>query len=516
MRPEMIERDVFIARRIPSTVNPDNLMNSGYNDLTGSSRLLLADPSTQYFASTETTVQAPVSSLNNINIEENGKVVAQSFESSIHSFDFQTNSLDLSLNAQSIKSESPSSSVCSALTQTTLSISSGEEDSTRKTYVDFIFTKRSKESLLEFKTIDVSAIPLVFTKVLINIPVDQNGVVGGTNCLIDDLISSPSPSSFYSENEKELVLKIPLTKTMIFFQSNRLQYEEDFSVSIFSPIKEEHQVLIESMTEGLWTRLTQIVNAAPLLYRILTAKCNRVEFASQEIETEPESRELESLQVMDDISEKIEGRHDRYLGGKITSWGQIHQENTSLKQYFERVFRNSHTEEEEMDPYKRFREPSQTTGITPMSGSENKPKSTVTWKTIQLTLDLEVITKPVTQTLEGLASFRAFTEKDRYILSKESVMEIVWLMTAASFNTEDNSFCFFGLDVSIEDHLYSVSLISLSHRITIACTCNSTIFCFRQRIPVELILLNVIFFCYENKIFTRINITRAEAITFRN
>ena len=134
---------------------------------------------------------------------------------------------------------------------------------------EYLWLKKSPSSMLHYRILETYGVPFFKYKITIEIPV-ADGVVCGTNCVYEDLLKNQPPADmnetynslfstrFFFQNRYD---------NQIFVRDNPLNSTTFFDVSVTSVASDKRSVM-ESMSEELWYKLTQVICASRLLQQV--------------------------------------------------------------------------------------------------------------------------------------------------------------------------------------------------------------------------------------------------------
>ena len=137
---------------------------------------------------------------------------------------------------------------------------------------EFVWLRSAPNSNIEYRVIDLQSTPYVDYRVVIQVKV-EDGVVVGTGCSWTDIMNKGSDDSDLMNNLSD--------KTCMFLEKStdhrtsfrkRLQNTSTFDVEIFSSIS-KMKIILESMNNSLWKKLSQVIDAAVILRDVLYFKC---------------------------------------------------------------------------------------------------------------------------------------------------------------------------------------------------------------------------------------------------
>ena len=137
---------------------------------------------------------------------------------------------------------------------------------------DFVWLRSAPNSNIEYRVIDLQSTPYVDYRVVIEVRV-ENGFVMGTECSWTDIMNKRSDDS-------DLINNFSDTTCMFLEKSTghrtsfrkRLQNTSTFHVDIFSSMS-KMKIVLESMNNSLWQKLSQVIDAAVVLRDVLYFKC---------------------------------------------------------------------------------------------------------------------------------------------------------------------------------------------------------------------------------------------------
>jgi hypothetical protein len=155
-----------------------------------------------------------------------------------------------------------------------------EESSSYNKPHPYLYLRRPKESQIVYRVLDVTGIPCVIYKTIIEVSV-KDGVVLGTDCLLTDLLSKGGTQTILpiaSEGQVDLLNFIVDKDSLLldddisgsrfqFTRSNERVFLEDVS-----PKSTPTQVILENMSEEHWCRLSQVVSSHQHFRDIMTVK----------------------------------------------------------------------------------------------------------------------------------------------------------------------------------------------------------------------------------------------------
>ena len=141
---------------------------------------------------------------------------------------------------------------------------------------DFLWLRNAPSSSVEYRVIDLQSIPYVDYRALIEVRV-EDGIIMGTGCSWNDIMNRGSNESDVISNfsdKTSLFLEKSTSHRMVF--RKRLQDTSKkpltFDVDIFSS-NSKMKVVMESMNNSLWEKLSQVIDAAVILRDVSYFKC---------------------------------------------------------------------------------------------------------------------------------------------------------------------------------------------------------------------------------------------------
>ena len=136
---------------------------------------------------------------------------------------------------------------------------------------DFIWVRKSETSQINLKILGIKGIPCHSHHIILEIEVNE-GIVSGTTCVFEDLFKNeppPDPNNDMQLNRSKLIFNSRFDH-QTFYRNESQTSSSLFDVSIIDS-HGSSTVLIESMTDDLWSRLSQVITGSRHLLRTCSA-----------------------------------------------------------------------------------------------------------------------------------------------------------------------------------------------------------------------------------------------------
>ena len=136
---------------------------------------------------------------------------------------------------------------------------------------DFIWVRKSETSQINFKILGIKGIPCHSHHIILEIEVDE-GIVSGTTCVFEDLFKNqppPDPNNDIQLNRSKLIFNSRFHH-QTFYRNESQTSSSVFDVSIIDS-HDSSTVLMESMTDDLWSRLSEVITGSRHLLRTCSA-----------------------------------------------------------------------------------------------------------------------------------------------------------------------------------------------------------------------------------------------------
>ena len=134
---------------------------------------------------------------------------------------------------------------------------------------EYLWLKKSPSSMLQYRILEMSGVPYFKYKITIEVPV-ADGIVCGTNCVYEDLLKNQPPADVNESYNSLLCTRFFFRNrydNQVFVRNHPLNPSTFFDVSVTSVASDKRSVM-ESMTEELWYKLTQVICASRFLQQV--------------------------------------------------------------------------------------------------------------------------------------------------------------------------------------------------------------------------------------------------------
>ena len=134
---------------------------------------------------------------------------------------------------------------------------------------EYLWLKKSPSSMLHYRILEMAGVPYFKYKITIEVPV-ADGVVCGTNCVYEDLLKNQPPADANESYNSLLCTRFFFRNrydNQVFVRNHPLNPSTFFDVSVTSIASDKRSVM-ESMTEELWYKLTQVICASRFLQQV--------------------------------------------------------------------------------------------------------------------------------------------------------------------------------------------------------------------------------------------------------